>query len=57
MKTRTQILNGKTYRFFFDRYIKSWTVYEIDGNGFQVSEADHFGNKEDMLRMYNFDFK
>ena len=40
------------YRYFYDFYIKSWTIYEIDLEGFQVGNADYFSNKKQLIISY-----
>lgn len=57
MKTYRESIDGKRYQYFYDVYIRSWTVYLIDENGFQISESDYFANKAQMLKKYSFKFK
>jgi hypothetical protein len=57
MKTYVNQTNQKTYWYFYDPYLKSWTVFEVDENENQISDADYFGNKENLLKCYDFDFK
>lgn len=53
MKTYTE--NG--FQYFYDRYIKLWTVYPVDGEGVRVEfdenndhiPADHYHNKSELL--------
>ena len=42
--------------YFYDASIRSWTVYKIDINGYQISEADYYPNKA-RLKKYNPEFK
>jgi hypothetical protein len=56
MKTYENTVRQGTYRYFYDRSIQSWTVYEVEG-GFQVDDAEYFPNKKSLLANYKFDFK
>ena len=49
----------KTFLYFYDPSIRFWTMYEIDGDGNQISrEADHFHNKKQLLLAYpELDFR
>ena len=57
MKTYENIINGIKYRYFFDKSIKSWTVYKVDENNYQVGNAEYYANKTSLLMNYNFNFK
>lgn len=55
MKTYTQIFEDKIYQYFYDTYIKLWTIYEINDYGEQISEeADHSPRKSDLIITYPF---
>ena len=43
MKTYEQYnsKDGATYRWFYDYYIKLWTIYKIDAVGNQLGDADY----------------
>jgi hypothetical protein len=57
MKTYKALINKVTYIYFYDKYIKSWTVIQVDANENQVGDAEYFANKESLLSNYNFNFK
>ena len=58
MKTYIQIVNGIRYQYFYDRNIRSWTVYKVDKNDYQIGDADYYANRSGMLIHYpKFDFK
>jgi hypothetical protein len=42
--------------YFYDHYIKSWTVYKVDKKGNQINVADYYPNKKRLIK-YNPDFK
>tara|TARA_R110000851_G_C12829514_1_gene540521 strand:+ start:509 stop:685 length:177 start_codon:yes stop_codon:yes gene_type:complete len=47
----------KNYVYFFDSSAKSWTVYEINEKGYQISDTEYFGNKKSLKKNYpNFKF-
>jgi hypothetical protein len=55
MKTYTQIYQGQIYQYYYDTYIKLWTIYEVDKFGYQISEeADHAPRKSALLLSYPF---
>lgn len=46
--------DGSIWLYFYDRSIKFWTVYQIDQEGNQISEAaDYYQNKVDLLKEHN----
>jgi len=49
--------DGSTWLFFYDRYIRLWTVYETDYAGAQKGDADYFNNKSQMVAWHGFNFK
>lgn len=53
MKTYFQKLNDKTYQFFYDRSIHSWTVIEVDSKDYQIGEAHYFNPDSDNARRAN----
>jgi hypothetical protein len=57
MKTYQNIIKGTRYWYFYDRWVKSWTVYKVDKQGYQVGNAEHYANKKSLLKDYKFDFK
>ena len=58
MTTYREFLNDRIYQYYYDYHIKLWTVYVIDLAGNRLSEeAEHFGDKKQMLGVYNFTFK
>lgn len=60
MKTYSTIHNNETYLYFYDIYIKLWSIFRIDPKtGYQIDEeADHCANKVFLLECYPFlDFK
>lgn len=57
MKTYESIIEGIRYFYFYDVHIKSWTVFRVDSNNYQVGDAEHYANKESLLKDYKFNFK
>ena len=50
--------DGTKWIFYYDRSIRSWTAYEIDEEGNQISiEADYFHDKTGMISTHGFNFK
>ena len=56
-KTYENVINGIRYWYFYDRSIKSWTVFEVDVVGNQVNGAEYFANKFSLLASYKLNFK
>jgi hypothetical protein len=54
MKTYYHNQESTLFRYFFDPYIKSWTVLRVDANGNQVGEAEHHANKASLLSLFPF---
>lgn len=49
--------NHESTLYFYDPYIRSWTVYKIDENGYQVGDAEHYAHKQSLKLNYpNFKF-
>jgi hypothetical protein len=57
MKIYKEKLNEKDFEYYWDSNVKSWTVYTVDLDGFQIEyEAEYFPNKKQLLESYNFKF-
>lgn len=53
MKTYTFSRNGKTFIYFYDRFIRLWTLFEVDKYGHQVSEeAEYYPRKGELSEFY-----
>lgn len=37
---------GRTVEVWYDRYLKLWTAYRIDENGYQISDAIYDTDKQ-----------
>jgi hypothetical protein len=57
MKTYEDIINETRYWYFYDTNIKSWTVFKVDDQNYQVGNAEHYANKKSLLKDYKFNFK
>jgi len=55
--TYEQILDGTKYMYFYDIYIKSWTIYKVNDSYEQINEAEHYANKNMLLKHYKLNFK
>ena len=40
------------FMYFYDFHIKLWTIYEVDNNLFQLSNADYYHDKTQLLDAY-----
>lgn len=40
---------GKFYAMFYDRRLRLWTSYEIDGNGNQIGNTEYWVSKVDAV--------
>ena len=56
MKTYEQTIKGVRYWYFYDTNVRSWVVYDVDENDYQVNGAEYFPNKKELLLSYRFDF-
>ena len=53
MKTYEQeTTDGIRYRWFYDPYIKSWTIYQIDKEGNQIDDADYHHSRPILKQCY-----
>lgn len=43
---------GKSYRYFYDRGVRFWTVYELDGKGNQIGDAEYYNDKKQLVEAY-----
>jgi len=34
--------------YFYDRFIKLWTIYRHDENNYQINTASHYNDKEQL---------
>jgi hypothetical protein len=49
--------NGTRLQFFYDINIQLWTIYPIDEDDNQLEEADHYNNREQLVKCEGVDFK
>jgi hypothetical protein len=56
MKSYKDTIKEDSFIYFYDFGLKLWTVFEVDSKDNQLSEADYFHNKKQMLAKYSFKF-
>lgn len=51
--------DGTRWLFYYDRWIRLWTIYEIDSEGHQLidTEADHFHDRKQLVDYHGVNFK
>ena len=52
MKTYEQKIGDEIIRYYYDPHIRFWTLYRIDEGGNQISDAEYYGNKEQLKCNY-----
>jgi hypothetical protein len=57
MKAYQNTVGKIKFVYFYDTNIRSWTVYRVDEKNYQVGDAEHYPNKKELLKCYNFNFK
>jgi len=57
MNTYENIIDETRYWYFYDVHIKSWTVFKVDKQNYQVGNAEHYANKRLLKQNHKFNFK
>ena len=49
IKVHKKTIDGKSFEYWYDFHIKSWSAYEIDSEGLQASDALYAYTKHEIL--------
>jgi hypothetical protein len=52
VKNYREVIEGKIYRYFYDRSTKFWIVCQINAEGDQLNDAEYYNDRDEMLTVY-----